>query len=93
MMQTDVKSAYRVNDGVLFAGRTRLKGIFYTVTVVGTAPVIYDNAASAAGDALVILPADTLGAFNVVIPGEGLLATNGMYLDMNSGNAITVFYG
>jgi hypothetical protein len=92
-MQYDVKAAYRATDGALVASRTRIKGAFIAVSTAGTAAVIYDNASAATGDVLLTIPAAAVGQHSVVIPGEGILAENGVYIDINGVAAITLFYG
>lgn len=92
-MQYDVKAEFRTSDGALVPYRTRLKGVFYAVTTAGADLIIYDNAAAASGDVLLTLPCDVAGQHNVYIPGEGILAQNGIFLDINGSSGVTVFYG
>lgn len=92
-MQTDVKAVFASADAALFAARTRIKGVFFAVTTAGTDLIIYDNASAASGTALLTLPCDVAGQYNVVLPGEGILAENGLYLDINGASGVTVFYG
>lgn len=92
-MQTDVKSAYRTSDGALVTQRTRIKGAFVAVSSAGAAAVIYDNAAAASGTVLLTIPAAAVGQHTVVVPGEGILAENGVFVDINGLAAITLFYG
>lgn len=92
-MQYDVKAVYRTDDGVLVPYRTRVKGAFIAVSSAGTAAVIYDNAAAASGNVLVTLPAAAVGQHTVMIPGEGILAENGVFIDINGLASITLFYG
>lgn len=92
-MQTDVKSTYRTDDGVIAAGRYRLKGLTVTVTSAGAALAVYDNASAASGTILLNVSTASTGTFPVVIPGEGILAENGLYLDINGAAAVTAYYG
>ena len=92
-MQYDVKAAFRTTDGALVPSRTRLKGVFFAVTSAGADIIIYDNASAASGDVLLTLPCDVAGQHNVYIPGEGILAENGIFLDINGASGVTVFYG
>lgn len=92
-MQYDVKAEYLVADGALVGYRTRLKGLYVTVTSAGAALIVYDNASAASGTALLTISTDTVGTHNVIIPGEGILAENGLYLDINGAAAVTAFYG
>jgi len=92
-MQTDVKSGLVTGDGAVAAFRTRLKGVFYTAAAAGTAPIIYDNASAASGTAVLTLPLDVAGQFNIIIPGEGILCENGVFVDINGADSVLVFYG
>jgi len=93
-MQYDVKAAYRAgSNGALVTARTRIKGVFYSVSTVGTAPIFYDNASAASGTAVLTLPADVVGQHTVDIPGEGILCDNGVFVDINGAAAVTLFHG
>jgi hypothetical protein len=92
-MQTDVKSTYLTADGAIFAGRARLKGLTVTVTSAGSALVVYDNASAASGTAILTVSTASTGTFPVNIPGEGIRADNGLYLDINGAAAVTAYYG
>ena len=97
MMQTDVLSAHLSAAGTYTTNRTRLKGIVVTPkattvatfeirTVSATGPVIYT---------MDIPSLSTPTTFCVVIPGEGIVASDGLYLTTSVGTVtgITVFYG
>ena len=92
-MQTDVKAKYLEADGAIFAGRTRLKGLTVAVSSAGAALIIYDNASAASGTKVIEVSTAVAGAFNVLIPGEGILAQNGLFLDINGAAAVTAYYG
>ena len=96
-MQTDVKSAHLSDVGSYYAGRTRLRG-FVVAPKASTAATfeIRDGGASAA--VLYTMDIASLGTPNttaVLIPGEGILASIGLYLTLSAGSVtgITVFYG
>jgi autotransporter adhesin len=94
-MQTDVKSAHTNVNAALYVGRTRLKGVVFTVS--GGSPVdhimFYDNASAASGTVRLELDSAHSGSLNVVIPGEGILFTNGIYCDVGDAASVTIFYG
>ena len=162
MMQTDVKSAHVMagTSGVVFAGRTRLKGAvvsnttsgtpanimfannvsltatysistttvtvtvaaghglatgarvfldytsgngtdnIYTITVTG-ATTFTATVPSSSGTGNVLVYAQTLMEIditnsvpvNVIVPGEGIIATDGIYVGVPANIAATVFYG
>lgn len=92
-MQTDVKSKYLEADGVIFAGRARLKGLTVAVSTAGAALAVYDNASAASGTKVVEVSTAATGVFNVLIPAQGILAENGLYLDINGAAGVTAYYG
>jgi allantoicase len=92
-MQTDVKSKYLEADGAIYAGRARLKGLTVSVSTAGAALIVYDNASAASGTKVVEISTAAVGTFNVLIPGQGVLAENGLYLDINGAAGVTAYYG
>jgi hypothetical protein len=92
-MQYDVKAGYTTADAAVVPYRTRVKGVVVTVSTPGAAAVIYDNASAATGSVLLTLSTAVVGTYNIIIPGEGILAANGVYVDINGAAAITLFYG
>lgn len=92
-MQTDVKAKYLAIDGVIFAGRVRLKGLTVTVSSAGAALIVYDNASAASGTKVTEVSTAVVGVVNILLPGEGILAENGLYLDINGAAAVTAYYG
>lgn len=93
-MQYDVKSAYTTSDKVLVPYRARLKGIFISVSSGSATPIVfYDSATAASGNVLAQVSTAATGSSTVVIPGEGILAENGIYCYVGGAAAVTIFYG
>lgn len=93
-MQFDVKSAYTAVDAALVPYRTRLKGLYIVVSTAGSNPVtVYDNASTGSGTVLFRAGASVAGAHTVVIPSDGILAMNGLYVDTGSADSVTIIYG
>lgn len=93
-VQYDVKSAYTESDAAVVTYRTRLKGLYVVVGTSGTAPVIvYDNASAGSGTVAFKIGTTAAGAHTVVIPGDGILALNGLYVDKGDADSVTVIYG
>jgi hypothetical protein len=97
MMQTDVKSAHLSVAGSYYVGRTRLKG-FVVSPKASTAATFEIRNGSSSADVLYTMDIASLGTpntFYVLIPGEGVLASTGLYLTLSVGSitGITVFYG
>jgi hypothetical protein len=97
MMQTDVLSAHLSAAGSYYVGRTRLKGIVISPKASTTATFEIRNG-SATAAVLYTMDIASLGTpntFYILIPGEGILATTGLYLTTSTGTVtgVTVFYG
>jgi hypothetical protein len=97
MMQTDVLSAHLSTAGSYYAGRTRLKGMIITPKASTVATFEIRNG-SASGAVLFTMDIPSLGtpnSFYILVPGEGILASTGLYLTLSVGTVtgITVFYG
>ena len=97
MMQTDVLSAHLSAAGSYYAGRARLRGIVVSPKA-STAATFEIRDGSATGNILYTMDIASLGTpntFYILIPGEGILATAGLYLTFSVGSVtgITVFYG
>ena len=96
-MQTDVKSAHRSTAGSYFAERTRLKG-FIVTPAISTACTFEIRNGSASGAVLFTMDITSQTVANstyVIVPGEGILASAGLYLTLSVGSltSLSVFYG
>ena len=96
-MQTDVKSAHRSTAGSFYAERTRLKG-FVVTPAISTACTFEIRNGSASGDVLFTMDITSQTVANstyVLVPGEGILASAGLYLTLSVGSltSLSVFYG
>ena len=97
MMQTDVLSAHLSAAGSYYVGRTRLRGIVISPKA-STAATFEIRNGSSTGAVLYTMDIASLGTPNtsyILIPGEGILASTGLYLTLSVGSVtgITVFYG
>jgi len=97
MMQTDVKSAHLSVAGSYYVGRTRLRG-FIVNPKASTAATFEIRDGSSTGPILYTMDIASIGTpntFSMVVPGEGILASVGLYLTISVGSVtgITVFYG
>lgn len=93
-MQYDVKSAYTTTDAALVPYRVRLKGAFITSETGGATPVtFYDNATTTSNVVALKVGVEAPGCNTVMIPGEGILCENGIYVTVGSADSVTIFYG
>jgi hypothetical protein len=94
MMQTDVRSQHLTASGnIAGLGRNRFKSLSYRGNGSDGYVKLRDGGAS--GTVLCELDVGTSDTFTiyVLLPGEGILFPNGIYLDISNVNAVTVFYG
>ena len=96
-MQTDVKSAHRSTAGSYYVGRTRLKG-FVVTPAISTACTLEIRNGSASGEVLFTMDITSQTVANstyILVPGEGILASIGLYLTLSVGSltSLSVFYG
>ena len=93
-MQTDVKAGHRDSSGVVYVGRTRVKG--YQLASGGVAGEIqfWDNATTNSGtEAITVNITINTAVISTLIPGEGVLFQNGVYVVLPANASVTVFYG
>jgi hypothetical protein len=92
-MQYDVKSAHRETTGSMVSGRVRLKG--YQCLSGGTAGdiVFTDGTAGGAERLRFNVPNNTNNPFANLIPGEGILFEDGVFVTVPTGAKVTIFYG
>ena len=91
MMQTDVKSKTLAGTGALGAAgsRTRLKGVYYSMTTGGTISVADGN-----GGTTLLSFVVPIGSNYFLVPGEGILFQNDPYITYTTAvGSVTVFYG
>lgn len=91
-VQTDVKSATLTADGTAYAGRTRVKSLVLTATATAGSVVLRDGGAS--GTVRITLNTPAAADFhNILLPGEGVLFTSDVYVDVTNVSSVTVFHG
>ena len=96
-MQYDVKSAHRSTAGSFYATRTRLKG-FVVTPAISTACTFEIRDGSASGAILFTMDITSQTVANstyILVPGEGILASTGLYLTLSVGSltSLSVFHG
>ena len=93
-MQYDVKSAYAGSfPAQLFTGRTRLKSIVFIGTGTGGTFTLYDGTDTTGPILYQFKFSTAVQPFQVLIPGEGILCYNGIYVVGATLIAISITYG
>ena len=91
-MQYDVKAEHAEASGTLVSGRYRLKG--YQLLSGGTAgDIVFTDGGSGGIERLRLNISNNLAPISTLIPGEGILFNNDMYVTLPTAAKITVFYG
>ena len=90
-MQTDVKSAHAEATGSMVSGRCRLKG--YQAISGGTAGDIVFTDGNGGADLMQFNISTGVQPISLLIPGEGILANNGIYVTLPASAKVTIFYG
>ena len=93
-MQYDVKSAYAGTfPAQLYTGRTRLKSIVFLGSGTAGTLTLYDGT-DTNGDIVYQFKFSTaVQPFQVLIPGEGILCQNGIYIVGTTLSAVSITYG
>ena len=89
-MQTDVKATHAAATGSMITGRCRLKG--YQAISGGTAGDIVFTDGNGGATLLRFRIGTGTQPIGLPIPGEGILAHNGLYVTLPTSAEITVFY-
>ena len=95
----DVKAKHLTASGVVFAGPTRILGIYYCSEAALGTIVIKDGGASGTTLATFDVPAGSGTAgedtvYQIDVPGNGLYCATSSYCTVTGGvDKVTVFYG
>jgi len=93
--QYDVKSTHLNASGVIFAGRSRIKGIAICASAGSTGTLLLKDGGT--GGSVVVeldIPANSNpNSFYVTVPGDGVLCSTSIYATMTNLASVTVFYG
>ena len=93
-MQYDVKSAYSASfPAQLYTGRTRLKQFTFLGNGTAGTIVIYDGTSTSDPILWQFKFSTAVQPFQVLLPGEGILVNNGIYVVGATLSAISVTYG
>lgn len=89
--RSDVKSTYLAASGAIFAGRTRVKGV-YVVPGTSAGTVVIKNGGSS-GDTVATLGTTAGGsAVYIELPEDGILCDVSSYATITNAASATFFY-
>ena len=92
-MQYDVKAAYITSTGQLVTGRCRLKNLIFLPNGTAGSIVIYDGTDNTGPIVWQTKTLTGVQPFQLIVPGEGILASTGLYAVLTNISSATVCYG
>ena len=94
-MQYDVKAASANASAQLYTGRVRLKSAIFVGSGTAGNVAFYDTDANSATGSVLWQSKTNTGVqpFQILIPGEGILAQNGIYASIANVLSVTITYG
>ena len=93
-MQYDVKAETLTADGTAVDYRTRVKGLLVSPTPGSAGSVVVKDGGTGGIARLTInVASGATSPFPVVVPGEGILFSTDVYVDVTTVASVTVFYG
>ena len=92
MAGNDVLSAHAHTSSVLINRRCRLRGVVVNTSSGTSGDVIFYDNAAASGTVLLEVDEKAQSTVDIIIPGDGILAKNGVYVSLPSNVTATIFY-
>ena len=93
MAGNNVFSAHSHTSAALVTRRCKLRGVTVNTASGASGDVIfYDNASAASGSVLLEVDEKAQGMTDIIIPGDGILAKNGIYVSLPANVTATAFY-
>ena len=90
MSQSDIFAVTRTSDGVVYAGRARVRQIQVHTSGSGSPAIVLKNGGSS-GTTLLSLTFTTSNVHSVNIPDNGILFETNVYLDLTNCEGVSVF--
>jgi len=92
-MQYDVKSAYLAATGQFVTGRVRLKNLVFLPNGTAGSIIIYDGTDTTGPIVWQTKTLTGVQPFQLIVPGEGILAKTGLYAVFTNISSATICYG
>ena len=91
---SDVKVVTKTADASAVVGRTRLQGLYFTNTGTGSSFTLRNGTVVGAAAVMTITTPAAAGGQDIIIPNDGLLFENGIFIDVNDVNvtSVTLFF-
>lgn len=91
---SDVKVVTKTADASAVVGRTRLQGLYFTNTGTASSFTLRDGTVVGADAVMTITTPAAAGGQDIMVPNDGVLFENGIYIDVNDANvtSVTLFF-
>lgn len=91
---SNISVVTKTADAIAISGRTRVRGIYYTCTSTGSSFSLKNGAADTATALATITTPAAAGAYDLILPDEGILFDSGVYIDVADANveSVTLFF-
>ena len=86
---SDVKAKTVTATGDAVNGRTRVQGIYYTCTSTPAA-ITLKTGGSLGTEIMEVKTPGAAGAYDIIIPDDGILATDGVHVTLSSNQVLSV---
>ena len=87
---SDVKAVTKTADAAAISGRTRLQGVYYTCTGTASSFALKNGSTDAGAALLTINTPAAAGAYDLIIPDDGILFDSGIYVDVGDAEVTSV---
>ncbi len=87
---SDVKAVTKTADASAVVGRTRLQGLYFTNSGTGSSFTLKDGTTSSGTGRLTIYTPASAGGADIIMPNDGILFENGIYVDVADANVTSV---
>ena len=87
---SDVKAVTKTADASAVVGRTRLQGLYFTNSGTGSSFTLKDGTTSAGTGRLTIYTPAAAGGADIILPNDGILFQNGIFIDVADANVTSV---
>jgi hypothetical protein len=87
---SDIQSVTKTSDDDAIAGRTRVQGIYYTCTDTASSFILRNGAVVGAPALMTINTPAAAGAYDIIMPDNGVLFDSGVFIDFNNAQVTSV---
>jgi hypothetical protein len=87
---SDISAVTKTASDDAISGRTRVQGVYYTCSATASSFSLKNGATSGGTALLTINTPASAGAVDLIFPDDGILFTDGVYIDLANANVTSV---